>query len=346
MTDQQLSRISARHVVTVPAALKALAAMERELLQASTYAEIRKVVDAGEALKLLFRDVDVVKIQAEDVILAASARIGEEIAKVPKGKPGPKGLVTAHGKQFNNRKNAMPSGTSRARYQKLAAAKTQLKTIAKKLREQGKDATPSAVVRELTQGNKKVRRAEREQALADKTMAAAAALQTKLYNVIYADPPWRFEPYSRETGMDRAADGHYPTMTLDAIMAIEVPAADDCVLFLWATAPMLLEALDVMAAWGFDYKTHFVWAKPKMGTGYWNRNKHELLLLGVKGSVPAPAQGDQYESLIPANLGRHSEKPAHFAEIIEDMFPKLSRLEMFARSSRLGWDVWGNEAES
>src|SRR5271155_5436675 len=88
---------------------------------------------------------------------------------------------------------------------------------------------------------------------------------------------WRFKPWSRETGMDRAADNHYPTSEPSDIAARDVAsiAADDCVLFLWATAPMLPQAIDVMRAWGFAYKSHFVWAKDRLGTGYWNRNKHE-----------------------------------------------------------------------
>jgi N6-adenosine-specific RNA methylase IME4 len=199
---------------------------------------------------------------------------------------------------------------------------------------------PSRVLRAAA---KKMRRAEREQELAETTAAAAVSLGRKLYGVIYADPPWSFAPYSRETGMDRAADNHYPTMTLDAIKAIEVPAAADCVLFLWATAPMLRQALDVMDAWGFEYKSHFVWFKDRAGTGYWNRNRHELLLVGTRGSIPAPAPGTQYESVIGANRLRHSEKPHHFREMIEEMFPTVPRLEMFARERLAGWDAWGNE---
>ena len=89
------------------------------------------------------------------------------------------------------------------------------------------------------------------------------------YNVIYADPPWRFEPYSRETGMDRAADNHYPTMTTDELCALEIPSSHDCILFLWATAPMLREALRVMEEWGFNFRSHWIWLKDRIGTGYW-----------------------------------------------------------------------------
>lgn len=196
-----------------------------------------------------------------------------------------------------------------------------------------------------TTEQKQQRRAERVIQLAKATKASSEQLGKKLYSVIYADPPWRFEPYSRETGMDRAADNHYPTMPVAEIMALKVPAADDAVLFLWATVPMLPEALNVMGAWGFTYKSHFVWMKNQAGTGYWNRNKHELLLVGTKGDIPAPAPGEQYESVITAMLDEHSTKPAAFAEIIEDTFPYLTRLEMFAREPRLGWDTWGNEVQ-
>jgi N6-adenosine-specific RNA methylase IME4 len=192
---------------------------------------------------------------------------------------------------------------------------------------------------------KKSARAERETDLAAATVAASEALGTKLYGVIYADPPWRFEPYSRDTGMDRAADNHYPTMTTEDICGMDIPAADDCALFLWATAPMLPQALSVMQAWGFSYKSHWIWLKDKIGTGYWGRNKHELLLIGTRGSPPAPAPGEQPDSVILASLAGHSVKPPHFAEMIEHMFPHAALLEMFARSPRLGWDVWGNQTD-
>jgi N6-adenosine-specific RNA methylase IME4 len=192
---------------------------------------------------------------------------------------------------------------------------------------------------------KKVRRVVRERQLTAKTIAVAAELGRKVYGVIYADPPWRFEPYSRETGMDRAADNHYQTMPIEAIKRLQAPAAGDCVLFLWATAPMLVEALDVMRAWGFTYKSQFVWVKHKAGTGYWARNRHELLLIGTRGDIPAPSPEKRYDSVIEARAGRHSAKPFLVHEMIEDMFPLLPRVEMFARATHTGWDAWGNEAE-
>jgi N6-adenosine-specific RNA methylase IME4/ParB-like chromosome segregation protein Spo0J len=193
---------------------------------------------------------------------------------------------------------------------------------------------------------KKEARSDKERALAVATIAASQALGTKVYGVIYADPPWRFEPYSRDTGMDRAADNHYPTVDTAGICAMRVPAADDAILFMWATVPMLQEGLDVLRAWGFTYKSHAVWVKDRIGTGYWFRNKHEVLLVGTRGNIPAPAMGDQAASALEAPCGKHSAKPEVFADLIVQMFPTLPRLEMFARDPKPDWDAWGNEAPS
>jgi N6-adenosine-specific RNA methylase IME4 len=196
---------------------------------------------------------------------------------------------------------------------------------------------------------KKAQRTDREVELA----AKQRALPERRYGVILADPEWQFEPYSRETGMDRSADNHYPTSPTDGIAARNVHsiAADDCVLFLWATAPMLCDALVVMKAWGFEYKTHVVWAKRRegdgRGTGYWFLGEHELLLVGTKGSPPAPAPGTQWGSVIQAPVGRHSEKPEKFITLIETLFPNLPKIELNRRGpQRPGWDAWGNEAET
>jgi N6-adenosine-specific RNA methylase IME4 len=206
-----------------------------------------------------------------------------------------------------------------------------------------RDAPEPRTTQELRARIKQIGRATREAAMAEATRAASAALGAKLYGVILADPPWRFEPYSQVSGMDRSADNHYSTLTLDDIKALPVPAADNCVLFMWATVPMLPQALDVMQAWGFAYKSHCVWVKDGVGTGYWFRNQHEMLLVGTRGSVPAPAPGEQYASVIEAPRGRHSAKPPAFAEMIEELFPHTPAIELFARAPCLGWDTWGNE---
>jgi N6-adenosine-specific RNA methylase IME4 len=200
--------------------------------------------------------------------------------------------------------------------------------------------------RVLRMAEKRTRRARLEAELG----ARQRALPDKRYGVIYADPPWRFEPYSRITGMDRAAENHYPTSVLAEIKALDVKsvAAADCVLFLWATVPMLPQALEVIKAWGFEYKSQMIWAKDRVGTGYWFRNQHEILLVGTRGHVPAPAMGTQWPTLIHAPVRRHSEKPDAIREMIDCYFPTLPKIELHARGHliRPGWDVWGAEASA
>jgi N6-adenosine-specific RNA methylase IME4 len=175
--------------------------------------------------------------------------------------------------------------------------------------------------------------------------AATLALPQKKYNVIDADPGWRFAVRNRQTGLSRAADIHYATASTEDICAIPVPkiAAKDCVLLLWATVLMLPDALKVVAAWGFTYKSGFAWVKDKIGLGFWNRNQHELLLLGTRGHIPASPPGLRRSSVIQAPRRRHSQKPEEAYELIESYFPHLPKVELFARAPRAGFDGWGLE---
>jgi N6-adenosine-specific RNA methylase IME4 len=190
---------------------------------------------------------------------------------------------------------------------------------------------------------KRERRARRELELTTATARVSTLLGRQLYAVISCDPPWRTIVWSRETGMDRAADNHYPTMTEAELFALRLPAAPNCVLFLWTTIPHAAIAYRLLAHWGFVYKSQHVWVKPDLGTGFWIRERHEILLIAVRGEIPCPAPGTQYPSAIEAPRGEPSEKPDVFAEMIESYFPNVPKLEMFARRARSGWDVWGNE---
>jgi N6-adenosine-specific RNA methylase IME4 len=175
------------------------------------------------------------------------------------------------------------------------------------------------------------------------------ALPDQKYGCLYVDPPWRFETWSDKGKTNTSADNHYATSDLSEIQNLDIEriAADNCALFLWATVPMLPQAIDTMIVWGFKYVTNFVWVKHKIGTGYWTRNKHEILLVGVRGNVPAPAPGTQYESVIEAAVGSHSAKPDCFSVMIETMFPNLPKIELYRRGpARPGWDAWGAEAEA
>lgn len=160
------------------------------------------------------------------------------------------------------------------------------------------------------------------------------------YDVIYADPPWNYDIQLRGS-----PSMQYPVMTDGAICGLEVPSADDAILFLWATNAKLLEALEVIEAWGFTYKTNLCWVKDRIGTGYYVRGKHELLLIGKKGDMPTPAESDRPPSVLFADVGEHSEKPKEVYELIEKMYPNRSYLELFARETRESWTSWGNEVE-
>ncbi|MEO5336891.1 MAG: MT-A70 family methyltransferase [Magnetospirillum sp. WYHS-4] len=206
------------------------------------------------------------------------------------------------------------------------------------------------IVEAVTKGAKApvaVRQAQRDRKVR-KLAGKAAAWPEGKYGVIYADPPWPFETWGPGGG-NRSPENHYPLMALEEIAAMDVAglAAPDSVLFLWATTPQLANALKVLEAWGFEYRSHWVWKKDKGGTGHWGINNHEVLLIGVKGAFPAPAQGEAPLSCLEYPRGRHSEKPEIYAQVLEELWPGLPRIELFRRGpARPGWDAWGNEAET
>ena len=193
-----------------------------------------------------------------------------------------------------------------------------------------------------------IRRAERIERLAVTCNQNTPFPRDRRYAVLYADPPWHFEVYNEESGVERAAGNHYPTMSLEDICALPVLslATPDAVLFMWTTAPHLRESFDVLVAWGFEYKTNIVWMKDKIGLGYFVRNQHELLLVATRGDMPSPSPANRPPSVISAPRREHSRKPDEAYALIERMYPELPRIELFARQTRPGWARWGNEVET
>jgi N6-adenosine-specific RNA methylase IME4 len=191
-----------------------------------------------------------------------------------------------------------------------------------------------------------VRRSESIERLAELSKSTSALPTGQRYPVIYADPPWYFEAYDSVSGTGRTAESHYPCMQTEDICAMPVSelATDDAVLFLWTIAPHLQESFRVIEAWGFRYVTNAVWVKDKIGLGYYVRNQHELLLIAVRGNIPAPAPAQRPLSVIQSPRRQHSRKPDEAYALIERMYPELPRIELFARHARKGWDAWGNEA--
>lgn len=171
------------------------------------------------------------------------------------------------------------------------------------------------------------------------------------YKAIYADPPWRFKHYSTK-GMGRSAQKHYDCLTLDKIkeLPIDFCAAEDCVLFLWVTDPMLQEGLELIRSWGFEYKTvAFTWVKENTksdslftGMGYWTRSNPEMCLLATRGKPSRIAK--DVRQVIVSKRREHSRKPDEVYERIERLVAG-PYLELFARQSNPGWDSWGNEID-
>jgi N6-adenosine-specific RNA methylase IME4 len=207
----------------------------------------------------------------------------------------------------------------------------------------GAEITSAGIRRDLVT---EVRRSDRVAKIVESARQGKAGPlpRGEKFAVIYADPAWEYE----QSGGNGAAAGHYPTMPIEKIRALEVPTicTDAAICFLWATNPLLPEALSVLAAWDFAYKGNFAAVKDRIGTGFWVRGKHELLLFGVRGDFPTPPTDARPESVFPFEVGKHSEKPSIAASIIERMYPELPRVELFARSVRRGWSRWGLEAPS
>lgn len=173
------------------------------------------------------------------------------------------------------------------------------------------------------------------------------------YQIIYADPPWQFKTYSKKGSLQKSADCHYSCMNMEDIMAlpVETLAAEDCVLFLWVTFPLLREGLETMRRWGFTYKTcGFNWVKRNkkadswfMGLGYWTRSNSELCLIGTKGHPKRISKS--VSQICDARIMEHSRKPEEIRDRIVELCGDLPRIELFARSRADGWDSLGNEID-
>lgn len=187
------------------------------------------------------------------------------------------------------------------------------------------------------------------------------------YHVIYADPPWAYNARANpDTKFGGGAMGHYPVMTLDQIKQLDIQSIseDNSVLFLWATFPKLPQALEVIDAWGFTYKTlGFSWHKLTksgqlfFGVGSYAKSNCEVCLMATRGKVgivksgqPIPdpkakmvVHSHSVSSAVNCQRGRHSAKPKIIRQRIEQLFGDVSRIELFAREKNEGWAVWGNE---
>jgi N6-adenosine-specific RNA methylase IME4 len=180
-------------------------------------------------------------------------------------------------------------------------------------------------------------------------------LRGRKFGCVLADPPWsyaaeappiRSDQVEGRKGIYQGIGYYYDTMTVDQIcqMPVREISERDSVLFLWATVPLLPEALRVMEAWGYKYKTMLTWEKENgKGMGYWFRGVTEHVLFGVRGNVKAFRS--PVKNMLRNKVGRHSAKPQQFHEIIESVTPQMERVELFGRYARENWTTWGNQVE-
>ena len=183
-----------------------------------------------------------------------------------------------------------------------------------------------------------------------------------VYRIIYADPPWEYGDFASDSYT--SVHDKYATMTLDEISKMKLPrTTKDAVLFMWTTAPYLFDSKKVLDAWEFKYATHYVWAKETRNgklegmIGHYSRVTHEILLVATKGSCQPdakkrpssvqsePRPSELFEHSVRARR-KHSEKPDHFRNLIDTLYPDGNRIELFARGKLPAkWDGWGNEYE-
>lgn len=166
------------------------------------------------------------------------------------------------------------------------------------------------------------------------------------FQIIFADPCWNFTGNSVEKP-GRNARQHYGTMKLADIeaMPVHLIAAKHALLLMWVTVPFAEHAMRVMRAWGFPYKSQCVWPKNTLATGYYARNRHELLYIGRRGKFPVGMPAIFPDSLIPGRVTVHSRKPEWPQDTIDRRFPEMAKAELFARRPRAGWTVLGNEID-
>lgn len=312
------------------------------IARAKSVDEASKIRNQAEALRAYAKQAKnrLLEIDCAEIRIRAERRIGQLTADqkqvVGLGKPGPKKIGSDSDpislKEILGKDHKYLADRGR----KLAAVpEKKFERMVGDWRERVSAETERVTTNLLREGEREVKRGAR----------VAPALPEGKFRLLYADPPWRYE-HVPETE-SRAIENVYPTMALDEICALPVPAADDAVLFLWATSPKLAEAIRVLEAWGFTYRTCAVWDKGVIGMGYYFRQQHELLLVAARGSLPVPEPSARVSSVIHAPRGAHSEKPSLVLDLLESMYPTFTerdRLELFNRMSRPGWTQWGNEA--
>ena len=309
--------------------------MKNAVIECHSVDEITQLRNKAEAYRYALKQAkespEVIR-KAEEIKLRAERRAGELLKETPKSKGG--GDVRNHPSHPSSGEKTLSdlgiTYNQSSKWQKIANIPEE------------KFENYIEVEKELSTGgilNYK-KNIDRQQRVEE---TETPQLEGK-YRIIYADPPWKYgSDYQDKFGH---AKSHYATMDLKELC--DLPIKDitmpNSVLFLWVTSPKLNWAFPIMDAWGFDYKTSFVWDKVKHNYGNYNSVRHEFLLIGGKGSA-TPDVKKLYDSVVSIErTKKHSQKPSFFREMIDELYPKGDRIELFSRESFEGWKSWGFES--
>ena len=169
------------------------------------------------------------------------------------------------------------------------------------------------------------------------------------YDIIYMDPPWDYNGQHQHNKGSKTSEAkdHYPTMTtVQMAEEITLPAADNCLLFMWTSSPHLDQAIWLGKEWGFDWATvAFVWEKQVPNPGFYTMSECELCLVFKKGKIPSPRGSRSERQFLSERRREHSRKPDEIRNRIHRMFPDARKIEMFSRVKSKHWDVWGNQTD-
>lgn len=310
-----------------PGPLDRLARARAELEHVTRVDEAKDIRDKAEALRLYAKQAKLgleIQNQCAEVKLRAERRAGELLAVMPKN-PGGRSTcdtlsqvgIERHQSSRWQRVAAIPEERFEAFVTDALVAERELTTSA-----------ALKLAKQVVAANKPDVEPPSYRPIGDDVTE---------FPCIVIDPPWRYDNVATRG----AAEDHYPTMSLDELAALELPAADDAHLYLWVTNGFLREGFDLMATWGFTYKACLTWCKPQIGMGNYFRNSTEHVLFGLRGKLPTLA--NNVPTWFVADRTRHSAKPECFYDLVERSSPG-PYMEMFARSRRFGWHTWGNEA--
>lgn len=276
--------------------------------------------------------------------ISAYARVSLELLKAPliaeqardRQACGQGGILLRH--------NSDKAIDTKKEIAKLAGVSHDTVNRVKKIEEKA----PEEVKNKLVSGEMSINEAYKEIRTAERVAKKQATLEkietlshpNGLYHVLVVDPPWQYE--KEASAKDMRGRPKYPTMPIEEILALEIPAEDDAVLWLWTTNSFMHEAYHIAEAWGFTPKTILTWVKDRMGMGDWLRGKTEHCILAVRGDVAVRLTNQT--TVLEAPLREHSRKPDEFYALV-DALCVGKKIDIFSREKREGWDQWGGEPD-